>query len=543
MKYLTVLVLVLGLVACDSGGSVKQKPKDTKAPTLSLVGDAEITIAHGSTYKDKGATTDDGKIFKEGSVDTSKIGAYTVIYKATDKAGNKAKPVTRTIHVTDQTPPVITLKSDEILTVPHGAVYTDAGAKVVDAVDGDSTLFTNEKINISKVGSYILKFNASDKAGNKAKEVTRTVNVTDQTAPIISLKGLALVNIFVGNEYIDSGATVEDAVDGTSSITTADVVDTTKAGSYTLTYKASDKAGNNAIAVTRTIEVSLPEGSIFTPLPREYYYFEVDEEERMAGGKIIFGKDYIMTEISFYFTPQGEFVENPTTSQPNYEIYTLEKGVWEKTILNNSFELASNETVATFKKGTFAVTITDVEKPGGTKIKPFLGSDLEVSMPEGAQKTNWDINTVDNYFIQSKASTVLNIPNQEYYQTFEEVIQHECGTSSNLYVDSPQIGIDKIAFTCGQENQTSGTLVGVKPDNTLIENIGSWEIKNLPESAEEAIIFTLNKGYKNIFESVPIFATKNKEIWKGAHETTRLVKQVSVYNQVVFDAIQESLTK
>ena len=45
-----------------------------------------------------------------GTVDVSKLGAYTLSYGVSDAAGNKAKGVMRTVTVVDTTPPVIKLK-------------------------------------------------------------------------------------------------------------------------------------------------------------------------------------------------------------------------------------------------------------------------------------------------------------------------------------------------------------------------------------------------------------------------------------------------
>ena len=43
----------------------------------------------------------------------------------------------------------------------------------------------------------MLTYNVSDDAGNAATEVTRTVNVTDTTAPVITLVGDAVVDLLL----------------------------------------------------------------------------------------------------------------------------------------------------------------------------------------------------------------------------------------------------------------------------------------------------------------------------------------------------------
>ena len=82
----------------------------------------------------------------------------------------------------------------------------------------------------------------------------------DVTIPVISLVGDASASLEAGAVYTDAGATATDNIDGTitSSIVTVNPVDTTTVGTYTVTYNVSDAAGNDAAAVTRTVEVVEP---------------------------------------------------------------------------------------------------------------------------------------------------------------------------------------------------------------------------------------------------------------------------------------------
>jgi hypothetical protein len=78
----------------------------------------------------------------------------------------------------------------------------------------------------------------------------------DLDAPTLTLLG-ADATIDLGDTYVDAGATANDANDGniTTSITKTGTVDATKVGTYTLTYAVSDKAGNAATEVKRTVKV------------------------------------------------------------------------------------------------------------------------------------------------------------------------------------------------------------------------------------------------------------------------------------------------
>ncbi|MBN8702448.1 MAG: DUF5011 domain-containing protein [Bacteroidetes bacterium] len=78
----------------------------------------------------------------------------------------------------------------------------------------------------------------------------------DTTAPVITLKGDASVNHVLNTTYTDAGATASDDEDGDIStlIEVTGSVNKDLAGTYTLTYKATDQAGNTA-EETRTVIV------------------------------------------------------------------------------------------------------------------------------------------------------------------------------------------------------------------------------------------------------------------------------------------------
>ena len=194
------------------------------------------------------------------NVDTSTVGQYTVTYNVTDSAGNAATEVTRVVNVVDATAPVITLVGDAQITVEVGTTYTDLGATASDNSDGDITadIVTVNNVDTSVIGSYTVTYNVTDSSGNDATEVTRTVNVTDTTAPVITLVGDAQITVEVGTTYTDLGATASDNYDGdiTADIVTVNNVDTSVIGSYTVTYNVSDDAGNDATEVTRTVNVT-----------------------------------------------------------------------------------------------------------------------------------------------------------------------------------------------------------------------------------------------------------------------------------------------
>jgi hypothetical protein len=91
-----------------------------------------------------------------------------------------------------------------------------------------------------------------------------TDNDTDTTKPVITLLGANPLLIANGAAYADPGATVTDNVDATRTIQGTGTVNTAVAGDYTITYNATDAAGNAAIAVLRTVRVAATLGTTYS---------------------------------------------------------------------------------------------------------------------------------------------------------------------------------------------------------------------------------------------------------------------------------------
>jgi hypothetical protein len=245
---------------------------DTEAPVITLNGSSTLDLELGDTYTELGATATDNvdgdltsSIVVGGDVvNTSLVGSYTVTYNVSDAAGNAATEVTRTVNVNaDTTPPVITLIGASTINLNVGDAYNELGATATDNFDGDisANIVITGSVNTSNAGTYFVNYNVSDSSGNVAAQVTRTVNVNaDTTPPVITLIGSSTINLTVGDTYTDQGATATDNLDGdlTSSIVVVNNVNTSLANSYAVTYNVSDAAGNAAIEVVRTVNVSDP---------------------------------------------------------------------------------------------------------------------------------------------------------------------------------------------------------------------------------------------------------------------------------------------
>jgi hypothetical protein len=242
---------------------------DPYIPTIVPNGYSPMTIEMNSIYVDPGAKAYDhldGVITKDiittNTVNTQKAGTYTVTYNVTDAEDNKAKPVVRTVYVVDDVP-IITLNGEAITTVDLGVTYVDAGATAYDNVDGDLTssiVTTGLPIDTNKSGVYYVRYNVTDKAGLKAKEVVRKVTVLDPYMPVIVMLGTDPMEVKLDEKYVDPGAKAFDHVDGdiSASIITTSNVNTSKVGTYSVLYNVTDSQGNKARQVFRTVIVYNP---------------------------------------------------------------------------------------------------------------------------------------------------------------------------------------------------------------------------------------------------------------------------------------------
>ena len=89
MKKLLYLVVSVFIIACNNDDN------DSTAPVVTLIGESSTTVSQSSTYVDAGATAIDNQdgdltssIVTTSDLDTSTLGAYTVVHSVSDAAGN-----------------------------------------------------------------------------------------------------------------------------------------------------------------------------------------------------------------------------------------------------------------------------------------------------------------------------------------------------------------------------------------------------------------------------------------------------------------------
>ncbi|MGW7662338.1 OmpL47-type beta-barrel domain-containing protein [Streptomyces sp. NPDC054756] len=225
------------------------------------------------------------------------VGDHTVRYRALDKAGNVSaeKSVTFTVvapQSDDTTPPetsaTVSGEKDAdgayigMATITVSASDTGSGVNDVEYALGDGAWQPyTAPVMVHEAGDHTVRYRATDKAGNvaPAKDVRFTVVPApedDTTAPVTGVTvegtknssgayvGNAKVTVTATDEHHGSGVDrIEYSIDGGPYLAYTAPVVVDRAGTHTLAYRATDKAGNTSAA--RTVTFTVVAGQVPAP--------------------------------------------------------------------------------------------------------------------------------------------------------------------------------------------------------------------------------------------------------------------------------------
>ena len=309
-------------------GLVRYQPEDdeTTQPVLDYDGPVEIKIEAGAHFEWPQVSVDHEeeidavmRLFDESGdeVDpdvftTDETGAFTLRYDAEDSEGNAAEPLYITLIIDeaiDEEPPVIHYEGDTELSVGYDEDFFIPTVEVTDNVDEDLEAEVTiedesgqvvDRIDTSVPGIYTITYTATDSAGNEAEPVVITVTVeeyVDTEPPVIHYDGDTELSVAYDEDFFIPTVEVTDNVDENliaevtiedESGQVVDRIDTTVPGIYTLTYTATDSAGNVAEPVVITVTVEEEEDPVSFSDVGEQYRFH-DEISFLAGEGIITG--------------------------------------------------------------------------------------------------------------------------------------------------------------------------------------------------------------------------------------------------------------
>lgn len=140
-------------------------------PKVELIGEQNVNIKLGEEYKEYGVKAKlhnkdiDKQVEIKGTVDTGKIGKYTVKYCLKDK-----EYAERIVEVKDNVNPVIQLKGKKIINLQPNTEYKEQGYIATDNYDGNITDKIKIKEETINDQEYKIIYEIQDTSGNIAKD-------------------------------------------------------------------------------------------------------------------------------------------------------------------------------------------------------------------------------------------------------------------------------------------------------------------------------------------------------------------------------------
>ncbi|GAB2916510.1 DUF1080 domain-containing protein [Streptomyces heilongjiangensis] len=295
--------------------------EDTTAPETSAtvsgtrnaegayVGSAAVTV----TAADPGGLGVERIEYALGDADTwvpyttpvviDRVGDHRVRYRAVDKAGNTAAE--KSVEFTVVAPPTDDTTAPEtsatvtgerdaqgryvsMATVTVSASDTGSGINTVEYALGDSGAWRpyTAPVMVHETGTHTVRYRATDRAGNVSAEKNVGFTVVappaaDTTPPVtgVTVEGernssgaylrAAKVTVSATDHGGSGVAAIEYALDGGPYLAYTAPVVVDRAGTHTVAYRASDKAGNTAAARSATFTV-VSGGGVPAPDCAEY---------------------------------------------------------------------------------------------------------------------------------------------------------------------------------------------------------------------------------------------------------------------------------
>ena len=205
---------------------------------------------------------------------------------------------------------VFYLNGNSTYIVKVNSKYNDLGfvAKVFNK-DLQSLVNITGNVDTTKTGEYLISYNLNFLGKNYYLD--RKINVVDNQEPDIILNGDKEINIYIGDEYEELGASAFDNYDGyiTKNIFISGTFDNNKIGEYILTYTVSDSS-KNVSSVDRKIivkarEEKIKEGNDYS---KNSNYDKISDYILLNGYNVsigyynlITGKTYLYDENKIYY--------------------------------------------------------------------------------------------------------------------------------------------------------------------------------------------------------------------------------------------------
>jgi hypothetical protein len=150
----------------------------------------------------------------------------------------------------------------------------------------ENKLYINYTINVDTgklIGKRLIESNNGASMSWDTGSVSRTIEVEDTIAPVVTLIGSSSINVECGTSYNEEGAIALDDCDGVLSVTVGgDTVDVSVTGTYVVTYSATDSSGNTG-SVSRTVVVEDTIAPVVTLIGSSTINIETDDTYNEQG--------------------------------------------------------------------------------------------------------------------------------------------------------------------------------------------------------------------------------------------------------------------
>ncbi len=187
--------------AKDSSGNISFLTRtvnvhDTTAPVLMVANTDTIVVeVFGNIVLPDNSATDnydtDPQVNITGTYDLDVLGEYTITLVAEDAEGNQSAGVDIVIQVVDTEAPVITLNGSYLTTIMRWSTFNDPGVTITDNYYTGLTATTGGNfVTTSEEGLYYITYDVTDPSGNVAMQVTRAINVVENTTGVEEVNGL-----------------------------------------------------------------------------------------------------------------------------------------------------------------------------------------------------------------------------------------------------------------------------------------------------------------------------------------------------------------
>ena len=410
---------------------------DSRHVRFLLVDAAEITVPYGVPYQEPGCgAVSVGRLFGvdkhplkvrlEGRVDPFTLGTYELTYST--RLFLQTYRTTRTVHVVDLTPPVITLHTVENYEPSWITGYQEEGYEAWDDHDGDVTA----RVEREDQGDRIV-YRVADEAGNVAEAVREPAFVIGE--PRLQLKGEESMTISARISFEDPGFTAADSQghDLSDYVEVTGGVTPYMAGTYEIVYSISNNAGE-VISATRTVVVE-PVEPPATVQPDEYtIYLTFDDGPGPYTAQLLDLLKAYNVKATFFVTclnskyadmvgrayEEGHTIGVHSATHDYYEIYASEQAFFDD--FNRAEAMIYEQTGSYTKLFRF---------PGGSsntvsRFNPGIMSRLAQSMNNmGYQYYDWNVSSGDAGETTNTNTVVENIINGCTGRKASVVLQHD----------------------------------------------------------------------------------------------------------------------